>query len=289
MVFYPGLIYFTGRFLTETLFIFLYLLSIYILVKASDYKQIFLGSCIMGLSILTRSNGILFVPFVVIWYAFSKRKKEFLKNSAVFMLGISCSILPWTLRNYVVHGRFVMLTTNGGVTFCLGNNRTSKGGYLEGSWGQALGFKPDFVYLPSRIPMWIGLSEIESDRKFYKIAFQWIKNNPKRFLALIPQKFLRMWSPFTTSTVDIARKYRLVYALFFTIVLGCGIWGFLISLRRWREFVLIYAVFVTFTICGLIFYGSTRLRSPADAFLILFMGIALENVYSKIFEKRAES
>lgn len=279
---YPGSIYLSGRFLAETLFVLLFLSSIYTILHSQKSIGILLGGGLLGLSILTRSNFILFLPFLFLWLLLTHRRRAFVRRGSFILLGLILVISPWTIRNYRIHHKFVLISTNGGATFFVGNNRSSEGGHLPGTWEEALGFKPDFVMLPSNFPMWRNLSETESERTFYSLAFSWIREDPGRFLGLLPLKFKRTWSPFTTSRVSTARKYRDLFALIFSLLLILAVFGFILSLRKWRLLFLIYSPIITVTLTSLIFYGSTRMRSPSDPFLLIFSALGVERLIERL-------
>ncbi len=48
-----------------------------------------------------------------------------LKSAAIVMLVTISTILPWTVRNYIVFKEFVLTSTNGGLIFCVFNNENT--------------------------------------------------------------------------------------------------------------------------------------------------------------------
>jgi 4-amino-4-deoxy-L-arabinose transferase-like glycosyltransferase len=103
---YPIFIYLNGRFLTETLFIFLLSIAILFLIKI--YKEpttmnaiwagIFLGLCI-----LTRSMLLGFIPFLLFWIVMIlKEKKKITAISLSLIISLTIIIIPWIILNAVV-------------------------------------------------------------------------------------------------------------------------------------------------------------------------------------------
>jgi 4-amino-4-deoxy-L-arabinose transferase-like glycosyltransferase len=282
---YPSSIYLSGRFYTETLFVLLLVTAFYLLLKSEDLKTTFLCGLTLGFASLTRANGFVILPFLILWLLLIFPIKKFLMRSLFLFLGTILVIVPWTVRNYLVMHRFVFIQSNGGVTLYAGNNPYANGGYPSGNWLEKLGLTGK-VY--NRPPIFKGMNEADSDRKFYRMAIEWIRENPIDFLKLLPLKFKYTWSPFTTSQLPIAKNYRNLYALFFMGILSLALLGFFISLKTWKRDFLLFSPILGFTISALIFCGSTRLRFPADPFLIAFSAKGFYFILEKLFKRRSQ-
>lgn len=132
---YSVFIFYSGSILSETLQLFFYLILYLLLTnkeKITEHKHWFYIGLIFGIAVIFRANILLFVPAVIIWLFFQARKNEkikkvFLKLAIFFLIGTSLPILPITIRNYFVNNEFILLTTNGGINFFLGNNPFSPG------------------------------------------------------------------------------------------------------------------------------------------------------------------
>lgn len=264
--FYPGAIYLCGRLLSETLFILLFLSVFYFLFKK---KNVYLAGIFLGLSILTRPNVLAFLPFLYIWFLFMLSKKELLIQGSIVIVEILIITSPWIIRNYKIYHRFVLISTQGGWTFFACNNSSADGGYTSGSLKKIPGFKEKFIYAPSNLPIWRGLNEVESDKKFYRLGFTWIKENPKKFLHLLLLKFIKTWNPLRKPSQAFVERYTLLFGIFYGIIIFFAIWGFAVTLGEWRKLFIIYSPILAVTLTCLIFYGSTRMRFLADPFLIM--------------------
>jgi 4-amino-4-deoxy-L-arabinose transferase-like glycosyltransferase len=131
--------------LSETLFIFLFLVALNFLVEYLGFlpgslpekpaKQnrllrflpppnlwLVAGGFILGLSALTRGQVLSFVPFIVMWILLSRgwrNWRNWLPASAVLVAVFVITISPWALRNYQTYGR-PFIDTTGGYNFYLG-------------------------------------------------------------------------------------------------------------------------------------------------------------------------
>ena len=70
----------------------------------------------MGLAILIRPAMVFFLPFAALWFLWRRRALE---GVAFVVVAVLC-VAPWTIRNHRVHGRWIFVASEGGVTFWTG-------------------------------------------------------------------------------------------------------------------------------------------------------------------------
>lgn len=112
----PKLILFNAYLLTETLTLFLMVLFVALAYRALATRRApdaALAGLVYGLLTVTRPTFLLGVPFVAAVLAFPRR----LALAAAFFVGTFACILPFTVRNHQMHGRFILLTTNAPLGF----------------------------------------------------------------------------------------------------------------------------------------------------------------------------
>src|SRR4029450_7648062 len=99
-------------------------------------------------------------------------------RAVVFVAVALATIAPWTLRNVAVHGRFVLIASEGGVTFWTGNHREAIG---EGD----LAANPHLKVLNSEFrARHAGLSEEALEPLYYREAWGFIAADPMLWLRL---------------------------------------------------------------------------------------------------------
>jgi tetratricopeptide (TPR) repeat protein len=146
---YGTLIYFEGELLIPVLFLFLNLLLM-LAVLSADEKDGFLRwllcGLLLGLAAIARPNVLVFGAALLLWMAvrFHHRgwglRKSF-SPLAAYLLGALLLIAPVAVRNYTVGDDFVLIASQGGMNFYLGNNSRSDGvtailpGAREDFWG----------------------------------------------------------------------------------------------------------------------------------------------------------
>jgi len=120
----------TAMLMTETLFLFLSVLSVYLFVRFYEEPTLknsaWLGIA-AALCILTRPTALL---FLAVFVAFALSKKYFYQ--AVIL--IACSIIfvaPWTYRNYQTYHKFILTTAAGGYDLWVGNNPQADGTFAS--------------------------------------------------------------------------------------------------------------------------------------------------------------
>ena len=272
---YPFFIFFTGFELTETLFIFLLILTFLSLIKTSESfsrKYFVWDGILLGLSALCRPLIAGFAPFVLMGLALNLRpnKKEILTNLGIVVLFFLLTLSPWVIRNFLHFKKFVPLTTYSGQVIWEGNNPLSTGGPCG--------------YWPKGIEK---LSEIEQDRYLGGAAIEIIRDNPKRFIKLMGKKFIRFWNIVPNYEGFSSFKYRIISMLSDGIILPLSILGIILSLRIRRKMLLFYLIIIFFTFFHMIFLASIRYRVPIMPFMIIFSAYSIQQLmrYTKKYER----
>lgn len=177
---HPDLIEIAAMLMTETLFLFLLALIIWLFVnifnKPNGWKSVVLG-LMVGLAVLTRPTLILFAPVILFFYILRKNYRD----SFVFIICLTTSLAPWTLRNYLVYHQFILTTLTGSFNLWVGNTLTSQGGQIAG------GFNPFDEYVKLR-----GLSAVK-DKATLEFLF-FALNYPLVFIKLYFLRIARYFS-----------------------------------------------------------------------------------------------
>ena len=249
--FYPFFILYTGFLLTETLFVFLIVLTFFYLVKIIEKNGnlSLKAGILLGLAGLTRPNIQLFFPVLTIHILFLQNKW---KKILLLSIGFCLILLPWVIRNYKIFNKFIPGTTMGGWVFWEGNNPHSFGGPCS--------------YFPEEI---FEIEESQRDKILYKMTFKVIKENPKRFLFLIKNKFKRFWN-IVPNAPEFEKKilYRTISVFSFGIMIPFFIIGFFISFKN-KKAQFFHSLIILLTIFHMIFLASIRYRLPIEPFYLI--------------------
>ncbi|MCS7180395.1 MAG: glycosyltransferase family 39 protein [bacterium] len=262
--FYPFFIFYNGFLLTETLFVFFVVLSMFYLIKTVGKNGIvsFKAGIFMGVAGLTRPTFQLFLPIVILHIMFFKENLRVKFMKIFFLLCGFCLILsPWIIRNYKIFRKFIPGTTMGGWVFWEGNNPFSEGGPC--------------AYFPKGI---LEMDEVERDKLLYKMTVEVIRKNPQRFLYLLKNKFKRFWNVIPNAS-EFREKilYRLISIFSFGILLHFFILGFFLSLKN-KKAQFFHSLIILFTLFHMVFLASIRYRLPIEPFYIIFSLFALSQL-----------
>jgi 4-amino-4-deoxy-L-arabinose transferase-like glycosyltransferase len=290
--FYPPLIYYSVK-ITPTVFVIFFVgLTIFLLLKMekTKYGIALVAGSIMGISILTNPITFAFLPAVLIWYLWKKQIS--LKTLGLVLLSAVIILIPWTIRNYTVHHRTVLVTTQFGKNFWIGNNVNATGT----DYYRVVKNEPDnMVLMTSTLPRSIKdrlarLSEIKRSDYFIEQGEEFIKHKPDKFAILLLKKTYYFWwfTPPEINGSSDAIKYRTMYVAFYLPLLILGFIGIVIAMkRRYIEHSLLPVVVIIIVASIYIFthVGLARYRAPVEALLIIFASASLAVFKEKIYRR----
>src|SRR3984885_2188875 len=155
-----------------------------------------LFGALYGIGALANPTMLAFLPFCGLW-VWRQRYRRGLSSvggvalsSAVFFLVLT----PWVVRNYEVFGRFVFLRDDFGLQIRLGNGPSADGmlmAYLQ----------PNLDKL--ELEKFQQMGELAYAGSCKRIAFDWIRAHPSRFVIISLKRFFYSWHgvPRPTSSV----------------------------------------------------------------------------------------
>jgi 4-amino-4-deoxy-L-arabinose transferase-like glycosyltransferase len=283
---YPPLVWICAYALSEALFATLALACVWWLMPALDASSpegergaggergrlfpLFIGGALVGLAVLTRPAMLFFLPFALLlgW----RRRTIF---AAAMLAGTLAVVLPWTARNAAVYGRFVLVASEGGVTFWTGNHREARG---EGD----LAANPHLKQLNREFrARHRGLTEEELEPIYYREALNFIAEAPGRWLGLLAKKLFYTWVPIGPSYRLHSPRYFWTSVVAYGALLPVAVVGFSILWRSGRRPWTLWALAGSTIVVALLFFPQERFRIPViDPTLILCAAAALTPMLS---------
>ncbi len=275
---YPPLVWTPAYALSEVLYSTIALASVWALGAVTDARDrdadrstwpvpVVAAGALAGLGALTRPAMLFFLPLAaMLLVRRSPAIGSGLLRAAVFSVAAFAVIAPWTARNAAVHGRFVLIASEGGITFWTGNHREARG---EGD----LAANPHLKMLNQEFRQrHAGLSEEALEPLYYREALRFIAEDPMRFAGLLARK---LW--FTI--VPIGPSYRLHSSLYFwasivsyLLVFPLAILGWTSLPRSRRPAALLMLAASSILVC-LVFFPQERFRIPViDPTLVVLAG-----------------
>lgn len=299
----PSLIYLSALIMTENLYVVLLLALL--LLLAEEYRserasvsRWTAAGLLAGLSYLARPTSLLFVlvvaatPFLFRRGAFATR----VARSAAFLIFAALVVLPWGARNHARLGAWVFSTTHGGITFYESNNRLAYD--VPAFHGTVVGSR-------QHLPGWGSLAplpEIEFDRAAWKMGKDFVRENANLLPRMAAWRFQRFWRLRSDLNLSAAAGLLLggkggaparllsgidIGLVYSAIVIPLFILGLVLTARRWRSLLLLYAVVAVHTLLALVFQGSLRARMPIEPAMAIFASAGLAQALSFVRARAA--
>lgn len=278
---YTYFVYYSAALMTESFFMVAALASLemaYRLAeKPSVARAVLLGLC-LGLAALLRQAILPFVPVLFAWLLWTnvRRIKRLSARTLAFVLIagtvlIAC-IAPFTIRNYRVYGRFLLLNSNAGYAFYSSNNPA-----LGSYWLSENSVAP----IPADLQ---GRNEAEIDSALMRRGIGFILADPGRYARLTlsrVKEYFKFWPSPDSSLVS-----NLQRPLSFGLLLPLTLYGLYLARRQLRQWALPLLFFAVTAATYLLSWPTARYRVPTDACLMPLAALALNDLYTRLLAGR---
>lgn len=215
--------------------------------------------------------GPLFALLYVLW---ADRKREALFRGALVLVGLAVAMAPWTIRNYLVTGHFVVTTLWVGPSLYDGLNPHATG-------------ESDMQFFETDAVMRrLNFSEYEMDRYYRRKAWEFVRAHPGRALELAAIKLWRFWKPWPNAEQFNEPLVAAAVASSFIPLVTLAVWGGWVCRHQFWPLVLAAGPIVYFTAIHLVFVSSLRYRLPAEYPLAVLAAIGLQSLVTARFARR---
>jgi hypothetical protein len=300
---YAYFILYAARPLTETFYIVALLWSLeraLALTERPAWGGAVLLGLALGLAALLRQSILPWVPVLFAWLLWAgwrgvrntPARLALLPASCLLLLAtciLALCILPFTIRNYIVYGDFLLLNSNTGYAMYSAQHPFHGTRFEE---HEAAPFPEDLR----------ALDEPAADRALMRRAMGFVLEEPGRYLLLSLSRvedYFRFWP-----TADSSLLYNVGRVVSFGLFLPFMLAGIVLALRRagplrtgadWARFsttplalILLFATF--YSLLHILTWAMIRYRLPVDAVLMPFAALALYEligaVWRRLFSRR---
>ena len=270
---YPPLVSLPSYALSETLYSGVALAAAFVLQLAVESARPQTGALPRRAAILAAAAGVLaggaalirpamllFLPLAVAWLVLGRR----VALAVALTLAAVAVITPWTLRNLRVHERFILIASEGGVTFWTGNHPLARG---EGDLAANPQLKIAELAFRQSHP---GVSPEGLEPIYYREAIGWITSHPLAWMRLVARKAFFSVVPTGPSYAVHSARYRVASVAPYLLVLPFALAG---ARRLWqspRRPVSLLLLGASSMLVGLVFFPQERFRMPViDPVLIV--------------------
>ena len=284
----PMLLQYSAQPMTEVTCAGLVSLLVYWIARR-DYSEAVRQICIgilFGLLVLCRPT---FWPFAVLIAVVWILRTFFAKASTTAALpwrviGSTLLVLaPWVIRNQVVMGTPILMTTHGGYTLLLANNPEFYSEVVDRGWGSEwskAGFDQWTKELLASLSEELGPDSTEMDRDRWqnRRARQFIQNEPDRFTRAVWYRIRSLWSPVPQREAAGGTPSRLVTLVgyYYTVILGVFAISLVLQIyQSWQArtflWVPLLAMVLTIQAVHLVYWTNARMRAPIVPVISLFV------------------
>lgn len=313
---YPALLEYQGLLLTEPLAAFLLGAALVLFFRACDrasslWRWAGFGATFGALTMVRPEYLALAALLPLVWLLREARRgrlRRALTPLAVSLLATALALAPWTIRNAVVLGRLVPVSTGGGKALYVGTYLPADGDYQRvkallveryrhrrlppGSAAlERINPTPLFDRVAARYP------ELPRDSALGKVGKQdfskYFGEDPLGYLAMTVRKVWRMWSAGVGEAMGSAAG-RAIQVLI--VLLGLAGLALLAVRRRWWELLAMATPLAIVTIVGAISLATPRrneipmtLVFPLAAAALVTLGAAISSRWPWFSPKRESS
>ncbi|MFC2064763.1 glycosyltransferase family 39 protein [Chloroflexota bacterium] len=245
---YPMFVIYPLSLATENLFFILILLSLFFLLKASQTNigmHYLLCGILLGLSSLTRSIALGFAVLSILWVFVVLKHR---KNALILLCGLIVIVLPWIVRNSLLHDKLMGVESSLGYNLYLGYHPKNTGTF---QFGISLDLIP---ILDDGLRDEIGMSN----------AIEFIKSDPGRVIYLTIRKLGYFMG---------LEKRELIY------LYSNNFFGYIPNPAMWLLLVLFLTPFIIISLSAVVGFFLIPWNRNNIFLLLLILGYTLPHIF----------
>jgi 4-amino-4-deoxy-L-arabinose transferase-like glycosyltransferase len=240
--------------------------AIYLLIwsRATMSRWLWLGAgAMLGLTVLTKANLLLFVPFALAWtWLFGWRRVMWVT------LGVALTLGPWVVRTWRITGSPI-LYSNGGQALWASNHAQTFDYFPRKSIDDAS--EAEYASLTAEDHREINAlndsNGIGEAQWYWNKGMEFIRANPGLTLKRAIYKVWIAFSPVFSPNKPGA--FQFVYFLSYFPLLILALAGAWVTRQRWRELGCIYMLILCFALGCAVLWGHTSHRMYVEPYLMI--------------------
>lgn len=296
---YGTMVFYETMFLIPALFLLLTVWGMYRVIVYRDStsgRTWLLTGIIFGLAALSRPNILVVIPFLLLWMYLAASpgtpSSKRLRLPAVMVAGVLLMIAPATVRNAVVTGEFILISSQGGINLYLGNNPQADGLTMlmpEVDLDESVSWREfrRVTRIAAEREVFRELSEAEQSSFWTKKALRFVADHPGQFLALVWKKSVYLVSGYENSdNADLyhQRTKSSFYSVLlwnkaiyfpFGLLLPLALVGLYVTRKQARQLWPVYIFLLAYIPSIVLFLVTARHRLPMVPFMLLLAAAGL--------------
>ena len=227
--------------------------------------------------VLVNPSLLSLFPFLAAWALWHSvyGSSSWIKFSGATLLVFTIGLVPWTVRNYIVFGKFIPLRSNFGLEVWLGNNPN-----VTDTWSATYHPNDD----PVEMAKYVHMGEVAYMAEKQHEAFVFMRTHPVDTMNFIFRRFVETWIDESESPVDVFLNGSLyirtvvVWNILLTLMTFVGTL-FVYRTRRPEAFPFVAAVLI-FPLVYYLTHSSLRYRFPIDPIVVILSVFAVSALTS---------
>lgn len=272
-------IYFCGEILSTSLEMLVAALAAWsslALRKSPTLRQAAVCGLLWGLAAITRPNFLMVAPFALLFALWPVSGREVRRAALASLIALFVPVLPVTLANWSLGGEPVLIATQGGVNFWIGNNPQADG-VTSSLPGADRFWTMEQAELLAESESGQDLTPKTLSDHYYAKGWAFLRDNPGAGLRLMLRKTSLYFNQF-----EISNNKHIAYfsrqtpglppliLLNFALLLPLAMLGLWSSSRK--EARLLWGLVLVYAASVILFFISSRFRMPAVPWLCLLSG-----------------
>jgi hypothetical protein len=239
-----------------------------------------------AVGVLINPSILSLFPVFVAWLVWEARKANvaWAKPVAAALLVFTIGMVPWTVRNYRVFGKFIVLRSNFGLELWLGNN--PKVTDTMGQWQHPNDNREE-------AEKYQRMGEIPYMAEKQQEALAYMRSHPADTLDLIFRRFEINWLAFSDSPVDVwvnhTASAKAFLALTAALSLLCLLGTLYASRAGLPEAFPFAMVLLIFPLVFYVTHASSRYRFPIDPIMLILATNAVAHLLSQARNRNANA
>jgi len=290
--FYGMQVFYNTKILSECLSVFLLLLTTRLLLAETFSRKLLItAGTTTGLLLIAKPHLMLAVPLTLLYLSFLEKHQHpnprcLFTKLIQFLLPVIVLIAIVAMRNYAVGGDFVLISSNGGENFYIGNHKNAGGVYapVEGI-SQDIEYQNEDVNALAEQKTGYRMKRSEVSSYWFRQGVAFILHHQKEYLKLEWTKLMCIFSGAERSTMyhlyfekkNITKSYSIPLVNFY-LLFPLFLSGFLLALLRWKRYVIVFAFLLVNMLNILVFFFDTRFMLLVMPYWIILGGVAAWNI-----------
>lgn len=272
--FYPPFVYYAGVLMTEGVYLLVAAWALAMtaaLAQAPSGRRWALWGLAVGLAILLRQVFLPMAALLGLYVLWQRKARVPVGHLALAGGVVAALILPWTVRNYRVFDRFLLLNSQSGQVLWNANHPD-----------HGVRFTSAMIPIPPELE---GLNEVDLSKELGRRAMQIILDDPVRFARLSLNR-LGLYFMFVSDNPASSALGVAMRVFYLAACLPLMAAGVLLSLREARRWIMLYGFVAAYTAVHVISWVQYRYRMLVDLALMPFAALAWVALLAAVWKGR---